>query len=226
MGALGQIVGVEPPVLGVEGRHQRARAPAAVSGPASAAGRSARSSGARSAGRRRARSAAARAAPARRRARRAPAPRARVHAASSRARRRPAVAAAARRCPTVRTNVARMSVSSSPHVESTPGRGGITTVGMSSSSASRHACSGPAPPKATSAKRRGSWPRPTDTVRMARAMELSTISTMPAAASSTPRPSGAPDARLDGRARGAARRAAARRRAARAGCGRAPGARR
>ena len=77
-------------------------------------------------------------------------------------------------------------------MESTPGRGGITTVGMSSNSASRHACSGPAPPNATRAKRRGSCPRPIDTVRMARAMELSMISTMPAAASSTPRPSGAP----------------------------------
>ena len=85
-----------------------------------------------------------------------------------------------------------MSVSSSPQVESTPGRGGITTVGMSSSSASRQACSGPAPPKATSAKRRGSCPRPTDTVRMARAIALSMISTMPAAASSTPSASGRP----------------------------------
>ena len=37
------------------------------------------------------------------------------------------------------TNVARMSVSSRPQVESTPGRGGTTTMGMSSSSASRQA---------------------------------------------------------------------------------------
>ena len=58
--------------------------------------------------------------------------------------------------PTVFTNVARMSVSSRPQVESTPGRGGTTTVGMSSSSASRQACSGPAPPKASKTKSRGS----------------------------------------------------------------------
>ena len=122
--------------------------------------------------------------------------------------------------PTVRTNVARMSVSSNPDVERTPGRGGTTTVGISSSSARRQAWSGPAPPKATRAKRRGSWPRPTETVRMARAMALSMISTMPAAASSTPRRRGRPT-RASMAARAAFTSRAARRPGARRECGRA-----
>jgi hypothetical protein len=84
-----------------------------------------------------------------------------------------------------RQSVVRMSVSSSPHVESTPGCGGTITVGTSRSSARRQACRGPAPPNATSENARGSWPRPTETARTARAMLLSTTSTMPAAASSS-----------------------------------------
>ena len=47
------------------------------------------------------------------------------------------------------------------------------------------ACSGPAPPKATSAKSRGSNPCCTDTRRSAPNMFSLTMSTMPAAAAST-----------------------------------------
>src|SRR4029450_9019893 len=70
------------------------------------------------------------------------------------------------------------------------GRAGSMPVGVAGSSVRRQAWSGPAPPKATSAKRRGSWPRPTDTVRMARAIELSMISKMPGAALHRPRRGG------------------------------------
>ena len=45
-----------------------------------------------------------------------------------------------------------------------------------SSSASSQACSGPAPPNATSAKSRGSWPRSTDTTRSARSISALTTS--------------------------------------------------
>ena len=48
---------------------------------------------------------------------------------------------------------------------------------MPSSSASAHACSGPAPPKATSASSRGSWPRSTETRRSARSISAFTTST-------------------------------------------------
>ena len=49
-------------------------------------------------------------------------------------------------------------------------RPGTSTVEIPSSSASSHACSGPAPPKATSAKSRGSCPRSTETTRSARSI--------------------------------------------------------
>ena len=55
--------------------------------------------------------------------------------------------------------------------------------GRPSSRASAVACSGPAPPKANSAKSRGSWPRDTDTMRIAPAIfMLPSRSTAPAAA--------------------------------------------
>ena len=51
---------------------------------------------------------------------------------------------------------------SSPTADSTPARGGTITAAMPSASASAQACSGPAPPKATSASPRGRRPaRPT-----------------------------------------------------------------
>ena len=59
-----------------------------------------------------------------------------------------------------------------------------------SSVAIEHACIGPAPPKETSAKRRGSWPRATETTRKARTIVAFAILTIAAAASSTPKPSG------------------------------------
>jgi hypothetical protein len=43
----------------------------------------------------------------------------------------------------------------------------------------------PAPPKATSANRRGSWPRSTDTTRIARSMLAFATRTMPSASSPT-----------------------------------------
>ena len=55
--------------------------------------------------------------------------------------------------------------------------------------ASRAACSGPAPPKATMVYSRGSWPRCTLMTRMALAMLAATISRMPFAVSRTPMPS-------------------------------------
>ena len=66
-----------------------------------------------------------------------------------------------------------------------PGRAGTSTFGRPSSRASAEACSGPAPPKANSAKSRGSWPRDTDTMRIAPAIfMLPSLST--AAAAPTP----------------------------------------
>ena len=189
IGCAGQIVRVEPAMLGVE-RGQQLLEPRGGEAARRPPGTSARSSDARSEGRRRARSASDRAGPVRPSSHAWACACRSSHMASSAATSWPPGRARRAAGPTVRTNVARMSVSSSPQVESTPGYGGITTRGMSSSSARRQAWSGPAPPKATSANRRGSWPRPTDTVRMPRAIELSMISTMPAAASSTPRPRG------------------------------------
>ena len=57
-----------------------------------------------------------------------------------------------------RTRSRRSSLATSPSADSTPAASGTSTVRISSSSASAHACSGPAPPNATSAKSRGSWP--------------------------------------------------------------------
>ena len=48
--------------------------------------------------------------------------------------------------------------------------GGTITRGISSSWANRAACTGPAPPKATSVNSRGSWPRSTETIRRAAAI--------------------------------------------------------
>ena len=59
------------------------------------------------------------------------------------------------------------------------------TARIPSASAIAHACSGPAPPNATSARSRGSTPRSTVTTRTARSIAASTTRTTPSA--STPR---------------------------------------
>ena len=69
---------------------------------------------------------------------------------------------------TRRTRSRRSSLATRPSAERTPAAAGTSTLPIPSSSASAHACSGPAPPNATSAKSRGSWPRSTETSRSAR----------------------------------------------------------
>ena len=69
-----------------------------------------------------------------------------------------------------------------------PGDGGTITGKEPISSATAFACSGPAPPNATSANSRGSWPRCTEITRSAPAMFSLTIRRMPSAASSRPSP--------------------------------------
>ena len=70
-------------------------------------------------------------------------------------------------------------------------------VVIPSSSASAHACSGPAPPKATSAKSRGSRPCSTETTRSARTISALTTSITPAGSISAERPLGRRDVELD-----------------------------
>ena len=100
-----------------------------------------------------------------------------------------------------------------------PGDGGTITGKEPMSSATALACSGPAPPKATSAKSRGSWPRWTETSRSAPAMFSLAIARMPSAAASSERPI-ASAIGLHGRARAPRRRAPSRRRSAAAAGGR------
>ncbi len=82
----------------------------------------------------------------------------------------------------VRALSSRRLVVASPYAQSTPGDGGTITGQLPSSFASAFACSGPAPPNATSAKSRESKPCCTDTSRSAPNMFSLTMSTMPAAA--------------------------------------------
>ena len=89
-------------------------------------------------------------------------------------------------------NSLRNSATRSPTAHSRPGEGGTMTGNEPISWATAFACSGPAPPKATSAKSRGSWPRCTETRRRAPAMFSLTMATMPSAASSTDRPMASP----------------------------------
>src|SRR3954454_18152658 len=63
------------------------------------------------------------------------------------------------------------------------------------SAATALACSGPAPPNATSANSRGSWPRWTETSRSAPAIVSFAIARMPPAAASSDR--AAPAARVE-----------------------------
>src|SRR5579884_1655239 len=77
-----------------------------------------------------------------------------------------------------------------PSAEKWAGRRGTTTVGRWSSRAISQACSGPAPPKATKAKSRGSKPRSTEMPRMASDILATAMRTMPSAASITESPLG------------------------------------
>ena len=72
-----------------------------------------------------------------------------------------------------------------------PGYGGTSTSGISSESATSAACSGPAPPKATSANSRGSCPFSIVRERIARAMFEFAIVRIPSAVSASPSPSSA-----------------------------------
>ena len=83
-----------------------------------------------------------------------------------------------------------IGAASRPAADSTPGWRGISTLPMPSSAASAVAWIGPAPPSATSVKRRGSRPRRIDTSRMPSTICAFTTRWMPSAASSTDRPSG------------------------------------
>ena len=68
---------------------------------------------------------------------------------------------------------------------------------MPSSSASAHACSGPAPPNATSAKSRGSSPCSTETTRSARTISAFTTSITAGRVDPGERPLGGVDVELD-----------------------------
>ncbi len=82
----------------------------------------------------------------------------------------------------------RTSTRRAPKAEVTPGKRGTTTRGMWRSRASSTACSGPAPPKATSAKSRGSYPRATEITRVALIMCALASRMIPSAASSSDMP--------------------------------------
>ena len=84
----------------------------------------------------------------------------------------------------VRADSSRADVVASPRAHSTPGDGGTMTGHAPVSLPSALACSGPAPPKATSAKSLGSKPCWTLTRRRPPSMFSLTMSTIPAAASS------------------------------------------
>ncbi|MNC89030.1 hypothetical protein D3C83_49180 [compost metagenome] len=71
---------------------------------------------------------------------------------------------------------------SAPKAQKLPGRSGTTTREISSSSAMKAACIGPAPPKAISANSRGSWPRATEISLMALTMRATAMRRMPSAA--------------------------------------------
>src|SRR3954453_16404198 len=80
------------------------------------------------------------------------------------------------------------------------------------SAATAFAWSGPAPPKATSASSRGSWPRWTDTSRSAPAIVSFVIARMPSAAASSDRPGAAPGPGAERKAGGVGDRLPRRRR--------------
>ena len=92
---------------------------------------------------------------------------------------------------------------SSPSELKSPASAGTSTVRQPSSSARPTACTGPAPPYASSANSRGSRPFSDETERSARVMRAFAIAWMPAATSVVESPSGCGDAleRLLGAAR-------------------------
>ena len=77
------------------------------------------------------------------------------------------------------------------------------------------ACSGPAPPNGSSAKSRGSWPRSTETARIARTMLATTMPSMPCAVRSTEKPSRSASGAIASRASACVERHAAAEQAAR-----------
>ena len=79
-----------------------------------------------------------------------------------------------------------------PSADAIPGSGGIIAFDISSSRRSASACSGPAPPYATSAKSRGSCPRSTVLPRMLPAILSFATCNIVHAASVTVIPSGSP----------------------------------
>ena len=113
------------------------------------------------------------------------APALRARRGSPAARRRPRTVSRISVC----ANSLRKPATRSPSAHSRPGDGGTMTGKEPISSATALACSGPAPPKATSANSRGSWPRWTLITRSAPAMFSLTIRRMPSAAASRPAPS-------------------------------------
>ena len=90
----------------------------------------------------------------------------------------------------LRARSMRTGVTSVPNADSTLALTGNTTRGDSSSSATPHACTGPAPPNASSVTPRRSAPCSTACIRDAAAMFWLTSSWMPAAVSCADRPSG------------------------------------
>ena len=97
----------------------------------------------------------------------------------------------------VRTRSAVRSDVIRPIAEATPAARGITTVLMPKVSASSTAWRGPAPPKATRVKSRGSIPRCTVTTLMAAAMLALATLWMACAAVDDVEPEGTGDRRLD-----------------------------
>ena len=96
---------------------------------------------------------------------------------------------------TVRVVSRRRSEAQRPSAERTPPARGQRMRSMPSSAAIAAACIGPAPPKGSSAKRRGSRPRSTVTTRRARIISWLAIRTIPSAVSSSPRPRASPSPR-------------------------------
>ena len=90
---------------------------------------------------------------------------------------------------TVRAVSRRRSEAQRPRAERTPLARGQRIVSIPSSAAIAAACIGPAPPKGSRAKPRGSTPRSTVTTRSARTISWLATRTIPAAVSSGSRPS-------------------------------------
>ena len=86
----------------------------------------------------------------------------------------------------VLTKSCRRSATTQPKALVIPGRAGIRTRGTANSHAKAVAWSGPAPPKANSAKSRGSAPIEMDTIRIAPAICVLAIRTTASASSVMP----------------------------------------